>query len=242
MDQQQLALLRGRRTILLVFDDMGDRPIDADIVLNHNLYGATIDYSRLTRATVLRGPECTLIDRRILEARVAHESNVGTGIVISFGGTDDGTRAAELARHLLPEFAGPIHIVVAPGVAPSPDVRKLTAKMPDRVILQHGPDMPPLLAGARLYLGGAGMTALEALVIGLDMVLCVISDNQRLNAEAFGRFGHAVVQGLEPKEAAAIAVSLLRKPYSPRSSPVDGRGGARVVAAIEQLLASKRKD
>jgi spore coat polysaccharide biosynthesis predicted glycosyltransferase SpsG len=236
MHMERLARLRGRGMVLLVFDDMGDRPIDADFVLNHNLYGGTIDYSGLTHARVLSGPECTLVDPELLKARATHGANAGHGVVISFGGTDDGSRAAALARLLLSSFAGPYHIVVAPGITPSPDATALAAELPSAVILQQGPDMPRLLASARLYLGGAGMTALEALVVGLDMVLCVISENQRLNAEAFGRCGHAVVQGFKPNEVATIAASLLQRPFRPHPNPVDGKGASRVVSAVERLL------
>ena len=241
MDRARLAGLRGRASVLLVFDDMGERHIDADLVLNHNLYGGRIDYTGLTNATVLTGPQCTLVDAELLKARVARGERAGSGVVLSFGGTDDGARAATLARLLLSSFAGPFHIVVAPGVTPSPEATAIAAERPGVVILQQSPDMPKLLAGARLYLGGAGMTALEALVIGLDMVLCVISDNQRLNAQAFGEFGHAVIEGFRPEETAAIAATVLHRPFAPHSSPVDGKGAPRVVSAIERLLTSKRQ-
>jgi UDP-2,4-diacetamido-2,4,6-trideoxy-beta-L-altropyranose hydrolase len=240
MDMARLASLRGRALVLLVLDDMGERHIDADLLLNHNLYGGKIDYTGLTNATVLSGPECTLVDAGLLKARAARGASAGSGVVLSFGGTDDGARAATVACLLLPSFAGPFHIVVAPGITPSPDATALAAERPGVVILQQGPDMPNLLASARLYLGGAGMTALEALVMGLDMVLCVISDNQRLNAEAFGELGHAVVQGFQPKETASIAAAVLHRPFTPHSSPVDGKGALRVVSAIERLLTLKQ--
>jgi spore coat polysaccharide biosynthesis predicted glycosyltransferase SpsG len=235
----RLRYIRDHCRVLLVFDDMGDHRIEADLVLNHNLYGATVDYSRLTKAVVLSGPECTLVDAKILDARARRKSGSGNGIVISFGGTDDGTRAVQLARHLPPDAGGPCHIVVPPGIAPSEAAAALAAERPAQVVLHRGADMPALLAEARLYLGGAGMTALEAMVIGLDMILFVVADNQRLNAEAFARFGHAVVQGFEPRRGAEMAAALLRRPFRQHASPVDGKGAARVVAAIERLLQAK---
>lgn len=236
---EQLSSIRHRCTVLLVFDDMGDREFEADLVLNHNLYGAEIDYSHLTRAVMLSGPECTLVDPEILNARTRRTSGAGIGIVVSFGGTDDGTRAIELATHLPPDAEGPRHIVVPPGIVPSARAAALASAQPDRFQLRHGADMPALLAEARLYIGGAGMTALEAMVVGLDMVLFVLAENQRLNAQAFARFGHPVVQGFEPVRGANIAAQLLHRPYRQHASPVDGNGAARVVGAIERLLQAK---
>ena len=240
MKGEDLSLVRSRGPVLLVFDDMGGHTIEADLVLNHNLYGATMDYAGLTKAGILTGPEHTLVDPRTLDARADRKAGAGNGIVISFGGTDDGARAVQLVRQLRPSLECPCHIVVPPGIVPNAGAAELAAEMPDHVVLQHGPDMHALLAGARLYLGGAGMTALEAMVIGLDMVLFVVADNQRLNAEAFGRFGHAVVQGFEPQQGAEIATKLLRRPFQQHASPVDGKGAARVVAAIERLLQAKQ--
>jgi spore coat polysaccharide biosynthesis predicted glycosyltransferase SpsG len=239
LDSHQLGRLRSRGRLLLAFDDMGQRPIDADIVLNHNLYGSTIDYTGLTNAVVLAGPECTLVDPGVVKARMDRKTNPGIGVALSFGGTDDGGRAVPLVRLLVRNFGGPFHIVVAPGITPSIAATELAAEMPDIVHLHRGPDLPALLATSRLYLGGAGMTALEALVIGLDMIVCIISDNQRLNATAFASFGHAVMEGFNPKKLAEVAVSVLRAPFVPHPKPVDGKGAERVVSAIEHLLDAK---
>ncbi len=236
---EHLSRLRRRPSVLLVFDDMADRAINADLVLNHNLYGARVDYAGLTDAAILRGPECTLVAPDVLSARMRRSAHSGNGVVISFGGTDDGARAVELLRWW-GSAEGPCHIVVPPGVSPSESALGAAEENPGRVILQRGPDMPALLADARLYIGGAGMTALEAMVVGLDMVLFVLVDNQRLNAEAFGRHGHPVVQGFQPKRGAEIAAALLRQPFQQHASVVDGEGATRVVRAIEDLLRAKR--
>jgi spore coat polysaccharide biosynthesis predicted glycosyltransferase SpsG len=175
-----------------------------------------------------------------LAARARRQSGAGDAIVISFGGTDDGTRAVDLALRLPSGSGGRRHIVVAPGVTPSDRAVALAAQRPAQIILHRGADMPAMLAQARLYLGGAGMTALEGAIIGLDMILFVLVDNQRLNAEAFARLGNAVLQGFDPERGAELAVALLARPFRQHACPVDGKGADRVVAAIEHLLETRR--
>jgi spore coat polysaccharide biosynthesis predicted glycosyltransferase SpsG len=236
----ELRRFRARCRVMLVFDDLCDHPIEADLVLNHNIYGETLDYAAVTDAAALTGPACALVDRTVLDAAAAFGSAPASDdVVLSFGGTDDGGSGAAVAALLAPSIAAQLHIVVAPGVTPAEAAVSLAAQMPDRVQLHRGPDLPKLLARSRVYVGAAGVTALEAHVIGLDMVLCVIADNQRLNAQAFGRFGHAVIEGFDAQAAAERVVGILRQPYARRSQTVDGRGAARVVAAIEQALLRK---
>lgn len=240
LDRAFLAELRSRCRVLLAIDDTAERNLDVDIVLNHNIYGRQLDYSTRTRGQVLRGPDCALVDRRILAAAEAYRRHPATNdVVMSFGGTDDGARGAEAAKSLLPRSTAHIHLVVAPGVAPAERALALAASQPQRVTLQHGPDMAALLSRARVYVGGAGVTALEALVIGLDLVLVMLAPNQRLNAEAMAQSGQAVIIADEPQEIALATVSMLERPHVLKPSLIDGLGAKRVITAIEQLLKSK---
>ncbi len=234
---EQRRRCRTRCRVMLVFDDLCDHRIDADLVLNHNIYGATLDYAAVTDAIALTGPACALVDRAVLEAAtVFGGAPASDDVVLSFGGTDDGASSAAVAALLAPRVAATLHLVVAPGVTPADSALSLAAEMPDRVKLHRGPDLPTLLARARVYVGAAGVTALEAHVIGLDMVLCVIANNQRLNAQAFGRLGHALTEGFDAPAAADLVIETLRRPYARRPTTVDGQGAQRVLAAIEQAL------
>lgn len=240
LDRAFLVRLRSRCRVLVAFDDTAERDLDVDIVLNHNIYGRQLDYSARTRGQVLSGPDCALVDRRILAASKGYRQHPAVNdAVVSFGGTDDGALGADVATALLPRTKAHIHLVVAPGRTPAAAALTLAASQPRRVTLQHDPDMATLLSRARVYVGGAGVTALEALVIGLDLVLVMLAPNQRLNAEAMAQSGQAVIVAGEPQEIALATVSMLERPHVLKPSPVDGLGAKRVIAAIEQLLKSK---
>ena len=240
LDRAFLTGLRTRCRVLLAFDDTAERDLDADIVLNHNIYGGQLDYSRRTRGQVLTGPEYALIDRRILATAESYRQHPPVNdVIVSFGGTDDGARGAQAAQILLARSKDHIHLVVAPGATPAAGALTLAATQPQRVTLHHGPDMAALLSRVRVYVGGAGVTALEALVIGLDLVLVMLAPNQRLNAEAMAHSGQAVIVADEPQEITLATVSMLERPRVLKPNPVDGLGARRVIAAIEQLLTSK---
>jgi spore coat polysaccharide biosynthesis predicted glycosyltransferase SpsG len=240
LDQAFMTGLRKRCRVLIAFDDTAERDLDVDIVLNHNIYGSQLDYSMRTRGQVLTGPDFALVDRRILAAADAYRRHPAVNdMIVSFGGTDDGARGAQAAKALLPHTKAHIHLIVAPGVTPTAGVLALAASQPQRVTLQHGPDMAVLLSRARVYVGGAGVTALEALVMGLDLVLVILTPNQRLNAEAMAQSGQAVIVADEPQEIALATASTLERPHVLKPSPVDGLGAKRVITAIGQLLKSK---
>ncbi len=240
LDAAFIASLRARCGVLLAFDDTAERSLDVDFVLNHNIYGGALDYSARTHGQVLAGPACALVDRAILAAAEDYRRNPAPNdVVISFGGTDDGARGAEVATALLPRCKAHIHLIVAPGRNPAGEAVTLAETQPVRVTLHRGPNMAALLSRARVYIGGAGVTALEALVIGLDLVLVVIAPNQRLNAEAMARTGQATIAADAPESIAAAAASVLGKPRVAHPRLIDGLGPSRVIAAIEQLLKTK---
>ena len=235
-----IASLRARSRVLVAFDDTAERDLDVDIVLNHNIYGDRLDYSRRTRGQVLAGSDYTLVDPRILAAAQAYRQRpAGTDVVISFGGTDDGARGAKIAEALLRRCGSHIHIVVAPGKEPAAAALELAEAERRHVSVHPAPDMAALLSGARVYVGGAGVTALEALVVGLDLVLVVLAPNQQLNAEAMAESGQAVIAADDPEVIATAAATLLGQSHVSRPNAVDGHGPGRVIAAIELLL--KRK-
>lgn len=237
INAEQLADYRKRCRLFLVFDDLGNKPLAADIVLNHNLYGASVDYSHVSHAIILAGPEYTLVRAEVIEAaRQFRTSRPSNNVVVSFGGTDNGSKAAVVAGALLSSPASVINVVVAPGNTPSDEVLSLSEHASSRICVHINPNLPLLLADSRIYVGAAGMTATESHVIGLDMVLCIVADNQRLNARALSEFGHEVFEGISEMQIVKAVCRILNRPLARRRTDVDGRGAERVAQIILKLL------
>jgi spore coat polysaccharide biosynthesis predicted glycosyltransferase SpsG len=205
-------------------------------VINHNLYAPTLDYGRITGGKTLLGPDYALVNDRVIAAARQHAAQIpDNAVVISFGGTDDGAIAAPVAQELLSRTDARIDVIVAASRTPSPALRHLAS----RVVVHHGPDVPALLARARLYLGAAGMMSFEAFAIGLNLVVVPIAGNQRLGAEALVAYGHDMLDDVEPEKLAEIAAQRLRQPPEIKRAPIDGKGPDRLAAALVKELAAR---
>ncbi len=230
------AALRSRARLLAALDDTGDRPLPVDVVINHNLYAPQLDYGQVSAGKTLLGPDYALVDEPVMAAARQHAAKTpDNAIVVSFGGTDDGTIAARVARELLPRTDARIDIIVAASRTPSPALRDL----PRQVVAHHGPDVPSLLARARLYLGAAGMMSFEAFAIGLNLVVVPIADNQRPGAATLVAYGHDMLDKVDPVKLAELAAQRLRQPPQIKAAPIDGKGPERLAAALLDVLAAR---
>jgi spore coat polysaccharide biosynthesis predicted glycosyltransferase SpsG len=232
--------LRGRCRLLAALDDTADRPLPVDVVINHNLYAPRLDYKAVSNAKVLAGPDYALVDDRVMAAaRHRRAETPENAVVISFGGTDDGTRAAETAIALLPLTDARLHLIVAAGRTLSGPINAVRRKHPDRVTVHHGADVPSLLARARLYVGAAGMMSFEAFTIGIDLVVVPIVDNQRPGAAALVTYGHDMARSYDAAQLANLAARRLKKRTEVRPAPIDGNGPDRLAAALLKELAER---
>ena len=183
LNEGDFTALRGRCRLLVTLDDTADRPLPVDVIINHNLYAAQLGYEALSTAKVLAGPDYALVNDKVMAAAHHHRTHPAeNAVVVSFGGTDDGTLAAKVAAELLARSDARIDVIVAASRQPSAAIRDLAQAHPGHVVLHHGADVPALLSHARLYLGAAGMMSFEAFAIGLFLVVVPIADNQRPGA------------------------------------------------------------
>lgn len=225
LDPADYTALRSRTKLLAALDDTADRPLPVNVVINHNLYAPQLDYSQVSDGRTLLGPDYALVNERVVAAARRHAAQTpDNAIVLSFGGTDDGTISAGVARELLSRTDARIDVVVAASRTPSPALRDL----PSHAVVHHGPDVPRLLAQARLYLGAAGMMSFEAFAIGLNLVVVPIADNQRPGAEALVAYGHDMLDRVDAVKLAEIAALRLRQPPKIKPAPIDGKGPDRL--------------
>ena len=132
-----------------------------------------------------------------------------------------------------------LRVIVAGSRQPSATLLQLARTQSARISVHHGPDVPALLARARLYLGSAGMMSFEAFAIGLELVVVPIAANQRPGAEALVGYGHDLVPTLDPETLAEVAARRLAQPGAITPSPIDGLGGERAASALLDELTTK---
>jgi spore coat polysaccharide biosynthesis predicted glycosyltransferase SpsG len=214
----------GRRAALVVFDDVPGRDLSAaSLVVNASPDASAADYP--PGARVASGLEFALV-RPEFSARRGVDAEGPT--LVMLGATDARGLLPAVLDHLLDSTGRHLAVVTGDlGAAP---------REHERIEWHHG---LPAGAVARLMRSSSGavLTAssvcLEAACVGLPFVALEVAANQARLAAALRRAGVVV---LAPERVGDLADALVRARV-PADLPVDDQGAARVVAAIEHLLA-----
>lgn len=254
-----LGALRAPGRVLAAFDDLGDRPLPVDAVLNGNLYGDAIDYAALAPgALLLVGAQHALVREEFTAARRLRETRPRPTLphlLVTMGGADptSETEKALAALDLLARRSIPLTAtVVVGGSNPRAEaLRAAAARLgPDVAVVVDVTDMGARMAASDLALTAAGSTCLELACVGVAALAVVVADNQRGVAEAVARLGLGRVLGESPAvtaEAMAGAIAdLLADPAAraamerEQRARVDGQGAPRVAAALTRLVRAAR--
>jgi UDP-2,4-diacetamido-2,4,6-trideoxy-beta-L-altropyranose hydrolase len=247
------AMAQGRP--VLVIDDLADRPLGGDIVVDSGPARKAEDYLGLTPETcrLLLGPNFAPVRPEFATLRapaLAWRGEPVQRILISLGLTDVGaitSRIVELVRRRSGE-AG-LDIVLG---ASAPSLAGLTkvARRDARLMLHvDTPHMARLTAEADIGIGAAGSTTWERCILGLPSVLVVLADNQRPSARAMAdREAALVVDLADPEFDQSFDRALwnllrdaeLRRDLARKSAEIcDGLGAGRTAEALLTLIAAR---
>jgi spore coat polysaccharide biosynthesis predicted glycosyltransferase SpsG len=235
IEAETMRAWQGRVALRLAIDDLADRPLAAELVLNQNLFAHELAYGDLPERALLLGPDYALIDPAFHEANRPRSEERG---LVSFGGSDDGSLALRAAQALRAAgFEGPIELALSPLHERPSAVWKAAGDMPG-VALHEAAAMPALMARASFYLGGAGTTVLEAAAAGLPMLPIAIAGNQQANIRALRQRGIMALPGFEDTAVIEAARRLIAEPEKsvlPNAVPPGGpaRAAARLMAELE---------
>lgn len=245
------AISAGRPSMAI--DDLADRPLGVDLVLDPGPARRAGDYDGLAaEARLLLGPAYAPVRPEFAALREATLTGRGgpvRRVLIALGLTDVGGITARVVERLR-QTGAPIFDVVVGGAAPSlPRLQAMAAQDLRIQIHVDTQDMAQLTASADMAIGAAGSTTWERCILGLPSVLLVLADNQRPAADALGSQGAALVldiadAGFENALDAAIALLLsddaLRQTLSVASAALcDGHGAERVADAFLQIIAAR---
>lgn len=245
-DHEQVA--HGRPT--LVIDDLANRPLAADIVLDSVPTRTELDYAMFAEgARLLLGPAYAPVRPEFAALRedaLARRGGEVRRVLVSLGLTDLGGITGKIVERLR-QRNGQIALDIVLGAsAPSlPGLRKIAARDPRLTLHVDTQDMARLTAEADIAVGAAGSTAWERCVLGLPSLVLILAENQRPAAlDLAARHAALVVDAYADDFAAAFdraAVRLLtdaacRARLTAVSAEVcDGQGAGRVADAVLQL-------
>lgn len=246
------ALAKGRPTLAL--DDLADRPLAADLVLDSGPARKAQDYAGLIpgHAQLLLGPSYAPVRpafaalRETALARRAQHPPVRR-ILVSLGLTDVGGITARMVGLLRPLIGEAVLDVVVGGGAPSlPALRALAQRDPRLTLHVDAQDMPRLTLETDLAVGAGGSTTWERCVLALPTLALVLADNQVAAAEALAKAGVAPCLDVSApnfeadftREVADLLANAERRAaLSAASAGVcDGLGAERVAVAFLEII------
>lgn len=232
---QRTARAAGVR--VAAFDDLAERPIVADLVINAAASPGSYD-ARAPHARVLAGLSYAITG----DPSRSPAAGPGT-LLLAFGAADPGNLTEVTLRELaaardaqgspFPETV----IQLGSGAAGRPKVAELVATLAWATFAPEGPTSPGAPA---IAIGAAGVGLLERMQAGVPSVVVVAAPNQRALADAATRSGAAVAVPdvhaacAEAHRLLADPVALSRMSAAGRAA-VDGRGAARVARELNRL-------
>ncbi|MDB5470101.1 MAG: pseudaminic acid biosynthesis-associated protein PseG [Caulobacter sp.] len=254
LDADDHRAAAGARPVLVI-DDLADRPLGADLVLDSGPSREPEDYVGLlpAHARLLLGPACAPVRPEFAALRSEALARRTAGapprrLLVSLGLGDPGGVTARALEMLLPmtgELA--IDVVMGAAAASLSKVRALALVYPQLTLHIDSRDMAALTAAADLAVGGGGSSSWERCVLGLPTLLLILADNQRPAARALESAGAVMALEVaapgfaghfEEDLARLLADGRLRTGMALAAADVcDGEGAGRVAEAVMGLLA-----
>ena len=232
---------------IVAVDDMADRDLACDLLVDHN-YASDHRVKYATHlpddTRICGGPDFALLAPAYADAPRHEPCDEVRSIGIFIGGTD----ADDVAGRVLDTldtigYAGPVELVATSASVHLAALLERAATDPRLTLSQDLPDLAAFLARHDLQVGGGGGATWERCCIGAPTLALAIADNQVPVLAPIAELGAVAMldirEGLRtlPHAIAALigdAASRTKLAATARTL-VDGRGSARVVAAMEEL-------
>jgi len=240
---------------VLAIDDLADRPLGADLVLDSGPARRAVDYNGLIPddARLLLGPQYAPVRPEFAALRdqaLAWRGEPLGRVLVSLGLTDLDGITGRVVERLRPKVSDVGIDIILGAEAPSlPSLAKI-ARRDTRIVLHiDTPHMARLTAEADIAIGAAGSSAWERCTLGLPTLMLVVAENQRSAANVLAEREAALVvdadavdfDGLFDRALVRLTTDAgLRRQLAAASAEFcDGQGAPRVAEAFLKLVAAR---
>ena len=237
---------------IAVIDDLADRPLTADLLIDHNpAADHAAKYRNVLRypAPICGGPSFALLDPVYRDHPRCVVGPELASIGIFMGGTDPGNFSALAYQACRAEagWTGPIEIATSSANAELPALQALAAADAALTVTIDQPNLAAFHARHGLQVGAGGGALWERCCLGTPTIAVITAENQRLSvpllaADGVVRAVDAVGQGDDARRELGRVIRELVSSPAERTALheralrlVDGRGAARVAAALLAL-------
>ena len=245
LDAEWHGLARRHARRVMVLDDLANRPLDCDLLLDQGLHVAPdARYAGCLAgmATRLFGPTYALLRDEFLLAREQAAPRTGglERVLVFFTGGDDQGETLKALQALAGWRPSPqVDVVIGQGHADRQVLDTLCAAYGWRLHCQID-YMARLMAEADLAIGAAGSSSWERCVLGLPALVVLLAENQRELARGLDELGlaidlgeHARVTPTDYRRALdGLNAERLRGLSQRAWDQVDGFGAVRVCRAL----------
>jgi UDP-2,4-diacetamido-2,4,6-trideoxy-beta-L-altropyranose hydrolase len=192
LDEKWHQKLRPHIGKIMVIDDLADRQLDCDVLLNQNLGVQEENYKGkvpngcemlLGCDYALLRPEFANLRERALKKR--RSTKEIKNILVSMGGSDN----ENITYHVLQEIADDLNIVVVLGSSsPHNAMIESYARNRDIEVVIDAKNMSELMLNADLAIGAGGSTSWERCCLGLPALVYIIGEDQKKIVESLEKF------------------------------------------------------
>ena len=191
---------------IAVIDDLADRMLDADLVIDHNWHTdheAKYDGWLVRPSIMACGPNYAMIDQHYATAARYQFQNEVRSIGIFMGGTDAVIEAG---------FLGEVEIVTTSANPNLADLRSKAEARPHTIITTDLPNLAAFFARHDLQIGAGGGATWERFCIGAPTIAVATADNQRDGVIALSQGGFLLgIDCLDPETISAALRNALSK-------------------------------
>lgn len=226
---------------IAVIDDLADRPLSADLIIDHNYHPDHHGkYTRIMQriCPVLGGVRFALLGPAFATAPKLEVGTDVASIGVFMGGVDAaGMSMTALDAIDMAGFSGPVEVVSTSQNPHLAALRDRVARRPDTTLSIDLPDLASFFARHQAQIGAGGGATWERCCIGVPTILISVADNQQAVIPELAR--HGVILAASPGDSLIAAIArligdtALRQDMAARSQDlVDGLGARRVALAL----------
>jgi UDP-2,4-diacetamido-2,4,6-trideoxy-beta-L-altropyranose hydrolase len=246
-------MAQGRPT--LVLDDLADRPLGADLLLDSGPARRAEDYIGLTPDSVrlLLGPQYAPVRPEFAALRdqaLGWRGEPVGRVLVSLGLTDLDGITGRVVERLRPKVSDVGIDIVLGAEAPSLASLSKIARRDTRITLHiDSPHMARLTAEADIGVGAAGSSTWERCTLGLPTLMVVLAENQRAAAETLAERDAALVIDADAADfdtafdralRRLTTDAALRRQLATASAELcDGQGAPRAAEAFLKMIGAR---
>jgi len=250
LDTAYLAGLRETKAVVAVIDDLADRALPVDLVINGSMNADRLAYRAGKATRFLLGPQYILLRSEFSEEPKRTIAEHVRRVLVTVGGGDPDQLTPKFVRWAADTFKDvSVDVVIGP-MFDNQNISPAELQSATTVAVHSNPqNIRSIMLGVDLALCGGGQTTYELAATGTPAVAIRLTDNQTQNLAGLSSAGALVWAGdvhdadLEAKTKRALATlagdSARRAALSQRGRIlVDGQGSTRVARAILDLATS----